>query len=78
MSQDALQLLIAELQREGFTVPLHDADAVALWRMRCAQCLAAIHDPEMRVSQAMNFAMGVALRGVPSELILGSFEEGDQ
>jgi hypothetical protein len=75
---DCLQELIKELQVEGFTVPLYDADAVALWRTRCAQVLAAIPDPEARASQAVNFALGVALRRVPSAIVLSQFEEGGQ
>ncbi len=75
---DCLSELIKELQVEGFTVPLYDADAVGLWRTRCAQVLTAIPDPEARASQAVNFALGVALRGIPSAIVLSQFEDGGQ
>lgn len=75
---DCVHAMIRELQIEGFTLPLHDADARELWRQRCAQVLAAIPDPEARASQAVNFALGVALRGVPSAIVLSQFEEGGQ
>lgn len=70
MSQDVLALMVAELQREAFTVPLYDADARELFLARCGQVLEAIKDPDARASQAVNFAMGLALRGVPGQLVL--------
>ena len=76
---DCLQELTKELQIEAFTVPLYDADAVALWRTRCAQVLAAMPDPEARASQAMNFALGVVLRyDIPSAIILNQLGGHDE
>ena len=75
---DCLTDMIRELQIESFTVPLHDADARELWRHRCAQVLAAIPDPEARASQAMNFAMGLVVRGVPSDVVVGYIQKGDE
>ena len=73
---DCVHAMIRELQIEGFTLPLHDADARELWRQRCAQVLAAIPDPEARASQAMNFAMGLAMQGVASEIALSYLTKG--
>lgn len=75
---DVLTELARELQIESFTVPIHDADARELWRSRCAQVLAAIPDPEARASQAMNFAMGLVVRGVCSDVALAYIEKGDE
>ena len=70
-SQDVLDIMIAELQVEAFTVPIYDGDRREQWLSRCRQVLAAIPDPEQRAGQALSFALGLALRGIPSELILG-------
>jgi len=70
MSTDVLDMLCSELQVEAFNLPLEDGDKRELWFARCAQVLAAIKDPEARASQAINFAMGLALRGVPGEFVL--------
>ena len=78
MSQDVIDLMCSELTREAFHLPLYDADARELWMARCVQVLAAIHDPDARASQAVNFAMGLALRGVPSPLVLRQFGTGEQ
>lgn len=73
--RDALDELAGELQAESFHLPLHDADRRERWFANCAQVLAAIKDPAARQAQAMNFAMGLAVRGVPSELVLRQFGE---
>ncbi len=76
--RDCLTELSRELQIESFTLPLYDADARAQWRTRCAQVLAAIPDPEARAIQAMNFAMGLVVRGVASEVALHYLEGGQR
>ena len=72
---DCLTELAKELQIQAFTVPIHDADAREQWRDHCAQLLAAL-PPEERASQAMNFAMGLVVRGVSSDVALHYLEGG--
>ena len=72
-SQDVLDIMIAELQVAAFTIPIYDCDTREEWLSRCRQVLAAIPDPEQRAGQAMAFALGMALRGIPSELVLRLF-----
>ena len=75
---DCLTELCRELQMQAFTLPIENADVRETWRANCAQVLSAIPDPEARASQAMNFAMGLVVRGVPSDVVLGYIQNGDK
>ena len=72
-AQDVLDIMIDELEVEAFTVPIYDGDRREQWLSRCRQVLAAIPNPHQRTGQALSFALGLALRGVPSELVLRLF-----
>lgn len=71
---DCLYELTAELQRQACTVPLHDADARAVFFQRAGQLIAAL-PVEERADYAMSLAMGFATRGVPSEIVLQHLKE---
>ena len=71
---DCLYELTSELQRQAFTVPLHDADARTLFFQRAGQLIAAL-PLEERADYAVSLAMGFALRGVPSQIVLQHLKE---
>lgn len=73
-STDCLAVLIRELQIEGFKVPIHDADRREQWFKSCAVVLGAIKDPQERLDQLTSFAMGFAIRGIPSEMVMKKLE----
>ena len=71
---DCLRELTKELQISAFTVPLYDADARALFFQRAGQLIAAL-PLEERADYAVSLAMGFALRGVPSQIVLQHLKE---